>query len=85
MLTFILVAVIFAVVVVGLFMYNKAIEGAREQIQQLENARAGLESEKLRLTGRLETCESKVRGLEQQLEESEQARLDLAKQLREKR
>lgn len=82
MLTFLVIAVIFTVIVVGLFMHHRVVEGARSQIQRLENEAANHEHEKLRLKGRLDACEHKLSDLESQLEESEQARRDLASQLR---
>lgn len=82
MLTFLVIAVIFTVIVVGLFMHHRVVEGARAQIQRLESTAANHEHENLRLKGRLDACEHKVRDLESQLEESEQARRDLASQLR---
>jgi len=82
-LTFLLVAVIFTVLVVGLFMHHRVVEGARAQIQRLENAAAKQEHQNLRLKGRLDACEHKLREVESQLEESEQARRDLTSKLRE--
>lgn len=83
MLVFILVAIVFAVIVVALFTHHRVVEGAGSKISQLENTLDKLEHEKKRLQGRLESCELKINDLEQQLDESERARLDLVSQLRE--
>lgn len=82
MLTFTLVAIIFTVIVAGLFLYYRSVEAAKTKIQQLENALMDKEMEKNRLQARLDACTRTVKDLEQQLDESEHARLDLANKLR---
>jgi len=83
MLTFMLIAIIFTIIVAGLFIHHRTVEGARERIQQLENAAMQQELEKKRLQAKLDASNARVKDLEQQLEESEQARLELASRLRE--
>lgn len=78
MVTIFLVAMFFAVAVLGLYLHHKSAEGAYARIRALENTVDKLEKENLRLTGRLDTCNFSVERLQAELEECEKSKRELA-------